>query len=371
MTPTTAHIDATAIAHNVAMVSDLVGGSAICAVVKADGYGHGATRVARIAIEAGATWLAVATASEAVGLAAVADPAGVPVLILSERSEPELSSAWPQLPSGTRFMVASARGARMLASLASPDCPAKVHIKVDTGMHRMGVNPVDARELADLVDALRSLHLEGVCSHLAVADDPSNEFTAVQIERFDRVLAQLASAGHHPAVVHLANSAGAMNLPGTHHDMVRLGIAMYGVAPSSMVAPPWLRPSMSITSEVTAVRIVEPGESVSYGQRWFADTPTVVATVPVGYADGIRRDSGMAGVEMLVGGLRRPIIGVVSMDQTMLLVDESVAVGDEVTVIGSQGSEEIHAAEIAEKLGTIPYEILVTVGARISRRLVV
>jgi len=128
---------------------------------------------------------------------------------------------------------------------------------------------------------------------------------------------------------------------------------------------------MSITSEVTAVRIVEPAESVSYGRRWFADSPTVVATVPVGYADGIRRDSGLAGVEMLVGGLRRPIIGAVTMDQTMLLVDESVVVGDEVTVIGSQGSEQIHAAEIAEKLGTIPYEVLVTVGARISRRLVV
>jgi len=371
MTSTTAHIDANAIAHNVAMVSELVGESAICAVVKADGYGHGATRVARIAMEAGATWLAVATAPEAVGLASVADPAGVPVLILSERSESELGSAWPRLPSGTRFVVASAEGARGIASLASPVRPAKVHIKVDTGMHRMGVTPTYARGLADLVDSLPSLHLEGVCSHLAVADDPSNDFTGVQIARFDEVLAEMASAGHHPAVVHLANSAGALTLPGTHHNMVRLGIAMYGVAPSSLVAPSWLRPSMSITSEVTAVRIVESAESVSYGQHWFADSPSVVATVPVGYADGIRRDSGMAGVEMLVGGRRRPIVGAVTMDQTMLLVDESVVVGDEVTVIGSQGSEQIHAAEIAEKLGTIPYEVLVTVGARISRRLVV
>jgi len=367
---TTAHIDIAALAHNVAMIRDLVGDSRVCAVVKADGYGHGAIGVAGVAIEAGVSWLAVATAPEAVELAAVADPEGVAVLILSERPESELAVAWARLPVGTRFVVATEGGVRMLNSLAAPGRTMPVHIKVDTGMHRVGVDPVDAPALADLVGSLPSLQLEGVCSHLAVADEPSNEFTDVQLRRFDRVLADLSSSGHHPPIIHLANSAGALALPATHHDMVRLGIAMYGVAPSAMVESSGLRPAMRVTSEVSAVRLVEAGESVSYGRRWCAEGPTMVATVPVGYADGIRRDSGMAGVEMLVGGLRRPIIGAVTMDQTMLMVDDSVAVGDEVTVIGSQGSEEISVAEIAERLGTIPYEVLVSVGARIARRMV-
>jgi len=370
MTATTAHVDAGALAHNVAMISDLVGQTRVCAVVKADGYGHGAIDVARIALEAGASWLAVATAAEAVEVAAVADPGGVPVLILSQRPEHELRSDWRRLPSGARFVVATPDGARALATLAAPDHPARIHIKVDTGMHRVGAAPDDAVALADLVNDMPSLRLEGVCSHLAVADEPSNEFTEVQVERFDRVLADLASAGHSPGVVHLANSAAVLTLPGTHHHMVRLGIAMYGVAPSSAIDPVGLRPVMRVTSQVTAIRVVETGESVSYGRRWFADRPTVVATVPVGYADGIRRDSGVAGVEMLVGGVRRPIIGAVTMDQTMLRVDDLVMVGDEVTMIGSQGAEEISVTEVAEKLGTIPYEILVSVGARIGRRLV-
>ncbi len=367
---TTAHIDTAAVAHNVAMIRDHVGDSLVCAVVKADGYGHGAIGVARVAIEAGASWLAVATAPEAVELASLADPAGVAVLVLSERPDSELRAAWAGLPSRIRFVVATESGARTLDSLAAPGPTVPVHIKVDTGMHRVGVDPVDASTLADLVESLPSLQLEGLCSHLAVADEPSNDFTAIQIRRFDRVLADMVSAGHDPAIVHLANSAGALTLPATHHDMVRLGIAMYGVAPSAMIDSSGLRPAMRITSEVSAVRLVEAGESVSYGRRWYADRPTVVATVPVGYADGIRRDSGMAGVEMLVGGVRRPIIGAVTMDQTMLMVDDSVVVGDEVTVIGSQGSDEISVAEIAERLGTIPYEVLVSVGARIGRRMV-
>ncbi len=367
MTTATAHIDLSAVAHNVSVFRDLVGPARVCAVVKADGYGHGADEVARTAVAAGASWLAVATVAEATELAGAADPLDVPILVLSERPESELRGRWTDLPPTTRLTIASEAGARLVDSLATEPIP--VHLKVDTGMHRMGVGPSAAVSLADLVAELPGLTLEGVCTHLAVADEPVNPFTATQIQRFDEVLADLEAVGHHPEIVHVANSAAAMTRPETHHDMIRLGIAMYGVAPSAgLDGVVDLRPVLRLTAVVTAVRTVDTGESVSYGRRWFADTPTRIATVPIGYADGIRRSSAAAGVEVLIGGRRCPMVGVVTMDQTMVVVDDTVAVGDEVVLIGDQGSESITAAEVAARLDTIGYEVLVALGRRIARR---
>jgi len=368
---TTAKIDLSALAHNVSAVRDLVTPAMVCAVVKADGYGHGAADVAAAAIDAGASWLGVATAAEAVELGDPFDAGGrqVPILVLSEQPESELRRLWPRLPREVRLVVASLAGARLVDSLASRPVP--VHMMVDTGMHRMGVEPAEAIALADLLASAPNLIFEGALTHLAVADEPGNSFTGTQIAQFDAVLAQLAAAGHRPGIVHMANSAAAMTRTDSHRDMIRLGIAMYGVAPSAaqhgLVD---LHPVMGLSSEVSAVRTVEALEGVSYGRRWVAEAPTRIATVPIGYADGIRRASAAAGVEVLIGGCRRPIVGVVTMDQLMVAVDETVSVGDEVVLIGGQGAHAVTASEIAERLDTISYEVLVALGARISRRVV-
>lgn len=369
MSATTASISISALAHNVGVFRDLVGTSRVCAVVKANGYGHGAIAVANAALDAGATWLAVATAHEAVELAGVTELRDVPVLVLAERPISELQQCWADLPSTIRLMVASPAGAHAIDSLASEPVP--VHIKIDTGMHRMGVDPSDAVSLAGVVESLPGLILEGVCTHLAVADEPTNPFTSIQVARFDEALADLGAHGHVAPIVHMANSAAAMTRPDTHRDMIRLGIAMYGAAPSSELSDLVdLRPAMRLSAAVTAVRTVNESESVSYGRRWFAGEATRVATLPVGYADGVRRSSAEAGIEVLIGGHRCPIVGAVTMDQMMVAVDESVSVGDEAVLIGSQGSATISAEEIADRLDTIAYEVFVSLGRRIARRVV-
>jgi len=380
-----AAVDPGAMAHNVRAFRELAPDAAVCAVVKADGYGHGALTAARAALSAGAQWLAVATVPEAIQLAPVADPLEVPVLILSERPAHELQPGWAGLPRTARLVIGSPQGAKMIESLVGdpgdgnhtvpghgmPVHTVPIHMMVDTGMHRMGVDPAEAVALADLISDSPGLTLEGLCTHFAVADDPANPFTSVQIERFDAVLGDLAAAGHQPPVIHMANSAAAFTRPDTHRSMIRLGIAMYGVAPSAELrGVADLRPALTLTTEVSAIRTVQPSETVSYGRQWTASEPTRIATLPVGYADGIRRSSGAAGVEVLIAGSRRPVVGAVTMDQTMVAVDESVLVGDSVVLIGSDGAHTIAADEVADRLGTIPYEVLVSLGQRITRRVV-
>ena len=221
--------------------------------------------------------------------------------------------------------------------------------------------------------AAGAVRLEGVWTHLAVADDPADEFTAVQLTRFETALAELdrlgaLSAAGTPVLTHAANSAGLLAHPRSHREMVRAGIALYGVAPAPALAGRVrLEPALELVSRVTAVRSVAPGESVSYGRSWYAVEPVRVATVPVGYADGVRRHSGAAGIEVLIRGRRRPILGTVTMDQLMVAVDAEVAVGDEVVLIGAQGSEKVTVDEVAERLGTIAYEVLVGLGPRLPR----
>ena len=370
-----ATINLRALAHNIGLFRSLAPGSAVCAVVKADGYGHGAIDIARAALSAGATWLAVATVPEAVELASLAESADAPVLILSERPAGELEAGWADLPRSARLVVGSQRGARLIESLVTGPTGSNnavpIHVKVDTGMHRMGVDPAGAVDLANMIRSAPGLTLEGVCTHFAVADEPANPFTSVQIQRFEEVLGDLAAAGHQPPVIHMANSAAALIRPDTHRSMIRLGIAMYGVAPAAELGPlADLRPVLTLTTQVTAVRTVEPNETVSYGRRWTASEPTRIATLPVGYADGIRRSSGADGVEVLIGGSRRPVVGAVTMDQMMVVVDQSVEVGDPATLLGRDGSDMITADEVADRLGTIPYEVLVSLGQRVARRVV-
>ncbi|HEX4901993.1 MAG TPA: alanine racemase [Acidimicrobiales bacterium] len=362
-----AHVDLDAVAHNVALLADRAGGAQVCAVVKADGYGHGAVPVARAAIAAGATWLAVAHVEEGRTLRAAGVDA--PLLVLSE---PDPSAVDVALTCGMHltayrppFLDAVASRARELGVPAAP-----VHLKVDTGMRRVGCEPHDAVGLAQRIAEDPHLHHAGTMTHLAVADEPGNPGTDAQLARFEAVLDELRAAGIDPGLRHAANSAATLLHPRSHLDLVRVGIAVYGIPPAAVlagVAP--LRPALRWTSTVRFVKPVSRGEGVSYGHRHVFERDTVVATVPVGYADGVRRRYGLAGGQVLVGGRRCPVVGVVTMDQLVVDVgDLDVEVGDEVVLVGTQGDDEIAATEVALALDTIGYEVTCAISPRVVRR---
>ncbi len=366
MRPTWADIDLGAVGHNVRELGRIVAPALLCAVVKADGYGHGAVAVARAAVDAGADWLAVALVEEGRTLRAAGIDA--PVLVLSEPRPKEMvevveSALTPTVYSGEGLASAQAAAAHAGVELG-------VHLKVDTGMHRVGAAPDDVPMLARAVADKDALRLDGVWTHCAVADEPDDPYTDRQLDRFDEVLGCLARAGHRPGLVHAANSAVALAFPRGRYDLVRCGISVYGIPPSAALADRAdLRRAMTIRSEVSMVKRIAAGERVSYGLRWEAPGPTTIATVPIGYADGIRRRLHEVGGAVLVGGRRRPIAGVVTMDQLMVdCDDDDVATGDEVVLIGVQGDDEITAAEVASKLDTIAYEVVCDIGSRVPRR---
>ncbi len=361
-----AEIDLAAIDHNVRALTALAAPAELCAVVKADGYAHGAIAVSQVALRAGATWLAVALVEEA----AVLRKAGIdaPILLLSQPRPADMAAAvrydlrvGVYTDEGIEAMAAAARAQRRTA---------RVHLKVDTGMNRVGARPGDALRLAKSIAGHPELDLEAVFTHCAVADEPDNDFTDVQLDRFDAVVAELDAAGLRPPMLHAANSAATLDHPRARYDLVRAGIAVYGIAPAAALAERLdLRPALALKAEVSMVKRVAAGEGVSYGLRHRFAHDTVVATVPIGYADGVPRRLGLAGAEVLVGGRRRPMVGVVTMDQLMVDCgdDDSVGVGDEVVLLGAQGGERIGAEEWADHLGTIAYEVVCGIGPRVPR----
>ena len=364
MRPTWADIDLDAIAHNVQVFRGLLGDSELCAVVKADAYGHGAVPVARVAVGAGATWLGVALVEEAAELREAG--IGVPILVLSEPGPSEMAAV--AALAGVRPTVYSEAGIAAFAAAARVGSP--VHLKVDTGMNRVGAEPADGVSLANgIVGA--GLDLEGVFTHFASADQPGDEFTGSQVELFDEVLGGLSAVGLNPPIVHLANTGGTLTRPDAHRSMVRVGIGLYGVEAAQALrgrcADLGLRQSLRLRSEVAHIHEVGAGGGVSYGHRWVADAPTRLATLPIGYADGVTRAWWDGGC-VLIGGKRRPIRGVVTMDQVVVEVDDGVAVGDEAVLLGGQGEEFLGVGEMAESLDTIGYEVLATIGVRVPRR---
>ena len=369
MTASVATIDTAAVAHNTRILVDRAGGAITCAVVKADGYGHGSVTVARAALGAGAGWLAVAQTEEARVLRAAGIEA--PVLVLSEPRADEIDTA---LALGLRLVVYRPETIEALSARADALGVPSVgcHLKVDTGMRRVGCEPQDATTIAARITGDVRLHLEGTMTHLALADEPSDPETTAQLDRFDTVLDGLRAAGIDPGIRHAANSAATIAFPRARYDLVRTGIALYGIPPSpALDGAVDLRPALRWTTSVSLVKPVCAGERVSYGHRHTFADDTVVATVPVGYADGVRRRLGLVGGEVLIGGRRRPIVGVVTMDQ--FVVDcgpggDGVEVGDEVVLLGRQGDEEITAAEIGQRLDTIGYEIVCAISPRVGRR---
>ena len=366
--PAWVDVDLEAIRHNTALLAARAAPAGLMAVVKADGYGHGSVAVALTALEAGATWLGAAMVEEGIELREAGITA--PILLLSE---PPPAAAGLVVRTGLTPVVHTRRFVDALAK-ATADAgvvePLPVHLKVDTGMHRVGCAPGEALAVAKAVRKHRELHLEGLLTHLAVADEPDNDYTAGQLDCFATVRAELARAGIRPEVVHALNSAGLITRPDARFDLVRCGIALYGIAPSAALSGALpLRPALSLRARVSFVRRLPAGERLSYGLRYRLAEDATVATVPLGYADGVPRRLGETGGEVLVGGRRRPIAGTVTMDQLLIdLGGDTIAAGDEVVLIGRQGQDEITAAEWAERLGTIPYEICCTIGDRVPRR---
>lgn len=362
-----ARIDLTAIEANCRLLAGALRPPAVlAAVVKANAYGHGAVVVARAALAGGARMLCVAAAAEASELRA----AGIdePVLIMGALIGDELAAAvaaraevvaWSE-----QFVSALARH----AAAADPPAPLRVHVKLDTGMGRLGTrDPAEADRVAAAVEGAPALALAGAMTHLASADEDP-EFMAVQLARFEP-WAERMRARVPGLVVHAANSAATLRDPGSHFDLVRCGIAVYGMDPfGADPAEHGLRPALELRSYVAAVKPIAVGESAGYGRRFTAARPGWIATLPVGYADGVRRAL-TNNADVLIGGRRRPLVGTVSMDNVTVLLDDPRAarVGEEAVLIGARGEERILAEEWARRLHTINYEVTCGIGPRVVR----
>jgi alanine racemase len=374
--PAWAEIDLAALTHNARTLTQVARPAQLCAVVKAHGYGHGAPSVARAALAGGAAGLAVALVDEGIELRQ--HEVDGPVLLLSECGPDAVDDALAYRLTPTLYthegIAAFGQAARDLGQRTA------VHLKVDTGMHRVGAPAGEILGLAQAVIEDPLLQLEGLWTHFPVADGETAEdvaFTQGQIEAFERLRADLAQAGIRPDVIHAANTAGAIAFPAARYSMVRCGIGLYGYLPGPAVTSAFgaaadgvaLQPAMSIKARVVAVRNLEAGERPSYGRLRPLSRRSLVATVPIGYADGVPRALFTQGFSVLIGGRRRPLAGMVTMDQIMVDCgeDSTVQLGDEVVLLGRQGEEEITAEEWAARLGTITYEVLCDIGPRVPR----
>ena len=355
-----ARVDLGAVERNCTRLADLVGeGVQLCAVVKADGYGHGAVPCAEAAVRGGASWLAVATAQEAAELRA----AGIdsPVLVMGAVTRADLRIA----------LEADADIVAWTDELLSwADHGARVHVKLDSGMGRLGTADEDeARRLCERIASDDRLELAGLMTHFATADEPGDEHFPAQLERFTSFVEEMRSAYGDDLVVHAANSAGAFRDPAAHFNMVRCGIAVYGLDPlNEDPAERGLDPALSLESYVAAVKRFEPGMSAGYGRTWRAGEPTWVGVLPIGYGDGWRR--GLSNnARVLVRGRSHPLVGTVSMDNVTidLGADTDVRPGEPAVLIGRQGDEQILCEEVARRLDTINYEVTCGLTQRVRR----
>ena len=361
-------VDLGAIQHNVRLLREHAGGAQVMAVVKADGYGHGATRVARAALAAGAAELGVATVDEALALRAD----GVTAPVLAWLHPPGIDFG-PALLADVEIAVSSVRQLdELLDAVRRTGKTATITVKVDTGLNRNGVAPalypsmLAALRQAVAEDAVR---LRGLMSHMVYADQPDNPINDVQAQRFADMLAQARHQGLRFEVAHLANSSATMSRPDLAFDLVRPGIAVYGLSPVPELGDMGLIPAMTVKCVVALVKSVRAGEGVSYGHTWIAERDTTVALMPIGYADGVFRTLG-GRLEVLINGRRRPGDGRICMDQ--FLVDlgpgqVDVAEGDEAILFGPGTRGEATAQDWADLLGTIHYEVVTSPRGRITR----
>lgn len=371
--PTWVEIDLGALAHNTRRLKDAAGSAVLMAVLKADAYGHGAVQAARVVLRHGADQLAVACLSEGAALRSAGITA--PILILG------YTPAWQAREALRLDLAATVFDDRtaLAFSLASRDLgrQARLHVKVDTGMHRLGCPPGESPALLARLAAMPGLEVAGIFTHLACADDPSQAgraATAAQLSSWEALLARLRTERLRPPLAHALNSAGLLAWPEGRGDLVRPGIALYGLSPSpdmaAAIGPAGLdlRPVLSWKTQIAQVHRLEPGEAVGYGARWRAARSSLVATIPVGYADGFRR-APRGWRQVLVRGRAAPLIGRVSMDQSSVDVTDipGARQGDEVVLIGRQGTLAIRAEDAAAWLGTVSYEVVAGILARVPR----
>jgi alanine racemase len=355
-------IDLDAIQENVRYFCEM-SAARLMAVVKANAYGHGSRAVAEAALRAGASWLAVARAEEALQLRQAGLEA--PILILGYT--PPLRVR--EMVEGKVALTVWQRDQVVQAGEAAVACgaEARLHLKVDTGMSRLGVQPVEVLEMVEHISVTPGTTLQGIFTHLARADEVDPSSVDLQLSRFKEILDALEQEGRRPAIVHCANSAATLKRIGTHFDMVRIGIAMYGLHPSAETPlPAVLRPALTWKSILAQVKTLPPGRGISYGHRYTTSREERIGTIPVGYADGLRR---VDGNQVLVGGRLIQVVGRVTMDQIMVNLDSlpEAQVGDEVMILGSQAGARISAEDIAARWGTINYEVTSGIAARVPR----
>ncbi len=367
--PTWLEVDLSAIGRNTRLLKDLVGTRvAVLVSLKADAYGHGAIRVARTVLHNGADWLGVATVSEGAPLRAAGVAA--PILVFGYTAPWQAREA---VRLDLRATVYSLEPALALARAARDlDREVRVHVKIDTGMARLGLRSEDIPGIVEFCEELHQqpgLVVEGIFTHFATADSADQTYALRQLDRFHAVLAALEARGLRPPIVHAANSAALLTLPAARFDMVRPGIAIYGIAPSAEVRlPDGFQPALAFKTQVAQVKEIPAGEGISYGATYITSAPTRIAVLPVGYADGFRRAPTNWG-EVLVRGQRAPLLGRVAMDQCMVDVTHipGVRQGDEVVLIGRQDDDELTAEAVANRLGTIAYEVIAELLARVPR----
>ncbi|MGH2413069.1 MAG: alanine racemase [Microcystaceae cyanobacterium] len=360
-------IDRAALSHNIRQIKQLLSPQTeLMAVVKADAYGHGAVRVAEIVLEAGASWLAIATLSEGIELREAGITA--PILILGAINTPEEITAiaeWqlqPTLCNPQQALVFS-------ETLTQLEQTLPVHLKLDTGMSRLGTPWNEALEFVQLVQQLPYLQIASIYSHLATADDPTPTVMRLQQQRFQETIAQLKAYGIMAPRLHFANSAATLSDRALHYNLVRVGLAIYGLHPAphldSTIA---LQPVLQVRARVTQVKTLPPGTGVSYGHQFVSKEELRLAVVGIGYADGVPRNLSNR-LQVLIRGQLVPQIGAITMDQLMLNVSQipDLQAGEVVTLIGKDGNLEISAHDWAEALGTIPWEILCGFKHRLPR----
>lgn len=355
-------IDLDAIKNNVRFFLDR-SGIQVMAIVKANAYGHGAVPVAQAALEAGATWCGVARVEEALELR----QAGLdcPLLLLGYTPEARYEEMIAHQVSMTVWELKQFEN--ISAAASQMDQEANLHLKVDTGMSRLGAKPEEVIDLFQKSVRLPNICIEGLFTHFACADESDPTPTDVQEKLFHALVAELDTAGFKIHLIHAANSATSLTRPNSYFNCVRIGIAMYGLHPSSeCLLPPAIRPALTWKSVLSQVKILPPGRGISYGHEYITSREERIGTVPVGYADGFRRVSGN---QVLVAGCKVPVVGRVTMDQIMVQLDSvpDASAGDEVVLLGTQSDNIITAEEIADQWGTINYEVTSGVAHRVPR----
>jgi alanine racemase len=367
--PTVARVDLDAVRSNFRVISSFLASSPptpaprIIAVVKANAYGHGAAEVGPALEQAGASILACADIEEGIVLRRAG--VRVPILVFGALGISDLHGVFQHYLTPTISTPSAARA--LQAAAAKHGAILRCHLKIDTGMNRLGFRHDNVRRTLPEVAASPNLSIDAIYTHFATADEPESPAFAEQRERFEAVGATLNSIGITVRARHAANSAALLRDERVWYDFVRPGLLLYGIVPPPLASTLSLRPALSLHSRIVHVKGLRPGEGTGYGLKFVADRPTTIAVVPAGYADGL--DPRLAGHgSMLVRGRRAPIVGSVCMDMTMIdVTGTDVAPGDEVVIIGQQGNESIDVREIAASIGTIPYELLCRVGARIER----